>query len=894
MSWIRRFRNLFREERMAAEFEEEMRFHMEERAAELTSEGFPDGEACRQALLSFGNLLARREEMRDAKIVSWLADLRQDLRYACRTWRRHPGILLAAVGSLSLAIGANCAVFTVLNALVLKPLPVQDAGSLVHLYVPPDVGADPTKTEDDSFSYPLFLQIKERAEGAAELFAAGREDQGAATFAGQEQAAPVRYQCISGDAFRILGLRSAHGRLLTAADDIHPGGHPVAVLSYGFWQREFGKASDVVGQTVALGGQRYEILGVAPKGFTGIDVGTMLDVWIPLTMWQPTEGLVSPDWRNFRILGRMRPGVGLEQLRARVQAVYSDALREKVRRAFPDGRIPKEARQYLSRQVRVRPAPAGPSRLRVEFLEALTLLAGVAGLVLLVACCNVANLMLARAASRQPEMAMRVSLGASRSRLLRQMLTEGLLIGVLSSVCGLLLAVFGAPSVVGLLAESDNPVLISLDLDWRVLAFLIVTCFVTTLACGLAPAIRAFGARLTAQLQGNRVAVSGGRAGRLLVLGQVAMSFVLVGASVLFALSLRNLLTLDAGFNRNEVILAEVEATAAGQEDGRAREAWENLRTRIDSISGVRGCAYSTWGLFSGNRRTAYFTIPGQQSRAIETIMLGVSPNFFETMGTRLVRGRDFLPSEDRSASQPIILNQTAARQLFNGEEPIDRSLQQGLNTSGPTFRIIGIVADAKYRTIREAAPPTVYVPEEGSTRATFAIRTAVGVAAVTPQLKAVVGESRSGLRVRLIQTQAAAVERTLIRERMLAKLSGLFAILGALLASVGVYGVLSYFVARQTKEIGIRSALGASKLSVAKTVLAHLWPAFLLGIVAGGLATAALARFAETLVFGLGPRDPVAFALTGAILVAAGAAAALLPTLRATRIDPALSLRWD
>jgi predicted permease len=893
MSWVRRFRNLFREERIHEEFEDELRFHLEERAAELAAQGVEPQQAWRQARQRFGNPLARREDMRDVKIIRWMADLHQDLRYASRMMRRHPGMSLAAVASLALAIGANCAVFAVLNALVLKPLPVRDPGSLVHLYVPLSIEGSRNRSEDDSFSYPLFLKMRDRADGAADLFATGLVNPVEVSLPGDAQPLYLRYQHISGNAFRILGVGPAHGRVLEPDDDIYPGGHPVAVLSYQMWQ-QLGKDPDVVGRSLLLKGRSFQVIGVTSKGFSGIDVGAMPDVWIPLTMWQPTEGLMSPDWRNFRIMGRMREGVAREQLTARMQAVYSDALKDKVTRAFPDGNFPEQAQKYLSLQIAVRPAPSGPSRLRGQFLDSLLLLAGVAGLVLLVACCNVANLLLARAAARRNEMAMRLSLGAAKGRLLRQMLAESLLLGALASAAGLLLALRAAPSVVGLLAESNNPVRVALDADWRLFGFLLFTCLVTTLACGLVPALRAFGTEPNAELRGIRVRSSGPLAGRLLVVAQVAMSFVLVGASIVFALSLRNLLTFDAGFNRDDVVLAQVERTGAAEETSRVKATWENLRLRMQEIPGVRSCAYSKWGLFSGNRRTAFFGLPGEPATAIETINLGVSPGFFEAMGTRLLRGRDFLPGDDRGEPASIIVNQAVARRLFPGGEPIGKFMQLGLNEGGPKFRVVGIVDDAKYYDIREAAPPLIYFPEEGSKQVTFALRTAAGTSGLSEQLRAALRQSGTELRLGVVHTQGEAVERTLVRERLLAKLSGLFALLGIVLASIGVYGVLSYYVARRTKEIGIRSALGASRATLAMNVFAHLSPAFLAGMGTGVLLTLPLARFAESLVFGIGPRDPLAFALTGAILAVAGFFSALLPAFRALRIDPAVSLRWE
>jgi predicted permease len=885
MAWIRRCYNLFRQEQLQAGFEEEIAFHLAARREELTAAGCPEAEAEREARRRFGNQLRKREQMRDARLIGWLDDLWQDFRHALRLMRRSPAMTAAAVGSLALAIGANSAIFSVMDAAVFKTLPVPEPERLVRLTAPARPWAG-TTAEDDQFDYPLFRRLRESAGTAAKLFAAGRVFPVEARIGAAAETAAVQH--FSGEAFGVLGVVPALGRTLAPYDDLTPGAHPVVVLSYAYWARRFGKVPDVLGRRLMLQGTEFEIVGVAQPGFSGTEVGNPADLWAPTMMREPYEGLVERGWRNFVVFGRLQDGVPAAQLRARVQPVFSESLREMVRGRVPEAEIPAMVREYLKSQIAVRSAERGTSQFRQQFSTALWIVAVTASLVLLVACGNLANLLLARSAARHGEMAMRVSLGATRSRLVRQVLTESAVIAGLGSLGGLLLAVAAAPALVRLLDRPDLPARLELTPDLRLLGFVLAAGCVTGLAFGLLPALRACASHTSRSLREE--SARRGVTGRVLIAAQAALSFVLLAVSFLFIISLRNLLVLSAGFERDNLLLAEVETAAPLPSEARQRIVWEQIRLRLRSLPRVQSCAYSTRGLFSGNRRTVGLLKPGAADRMMQVVTLQVSPGFFETMGTHIQRGREFLPADEGRPRRPVIVNRALAQRWFGETDPVGRSLELG----GTTSEVVGVAEDAKYGSLREAAPALVYLPGESAATVTFAIRTVMTSADMAARLRQELPALGGGLRLRGVRTQTELVANTLSRERLLAHLSIFFALTGMVLACIGVYGVLSYLVARRTREIGIHSALGAPRRRIARAVVGHLLPAFVVGTGLGAALAAGLARFIESMLFGLRPADPLPFCLAGAVLAAAALIAAAIPALRATRVDPAMALRCD
>jgi predicted permease len=885
MSWMRRCYSLFRQEQLGAEFEEEIAFHLKARKEELTAEGSSEAEAEREARLRFGNPLQKREQMRDARLIGWLDDLSQDFRYALRLMRRSPAMTAAAVGSLALAIGANSAIFSVMDAAVFKTLPVREPERLVRLTFParPGYGA---AAEDDQFDYPLFRRLRESAGTAAKLFATGGVQPMEARIGTAAETVAVQY--FSGEAFGVLGVVPALGRTLAPYDDLAPGAHPVVVLSHDYWARRFGKAPDVLGRRLTLGGPAYEIVGVAQPGFSGTEVGNPADLWAPTMMREPYEGLVTSGWRNFAVFGRLQDGVPAAQLRARVQPVFSESLRELVRGRWPEAQIPAIVRDYLRSQITVRSAERGTSQFRERFSTALWIVTIIASLVLLVACGNLANLLLARSTVRQGEMAMRVSLGATRSRLVRQVLTESAAIAGLGSLGGLLLAVAAAPALVRLLDRPDLPARLELTPDLRLLGFVLFAGCITGLVFGLLPALRACASHTSGSLREE--SARRGVTGRVLIVAQVALSFVLLAASFLFIISLRNLLVLPAGFERENLLMAEVETAGPAPSEARQSATWEQIRLLLQSLPRVQSCAYSTWGLFSGNRRTIGLFPPGAAGQMVQVVLLQVSPGFFETMRTHIQRGREFVPADQVRPQRPVIVNRAFALRWFGEEDPVGRSL----DLSGTTSEVVGVAEDAKYASLRGEAPAMVYLPGEAAARVTFAIRTAMTAGDMAARFREELPAFGAGLRLRGVRTQSELVENTLSRERLMARLSTFFALTGMVLACIGVYGVLSYLVARRTREIGVRSALGASRWRIARAVVGHLSPAFVLGTGLGAALSVALARFTEGMLFGLRPADPLPFCLAGGVLTAAALIAAAIPAIRATRVDPAMALRCD
>lgn len=877
MGWTRRFVNLFRQDRLAAEFEEEIAFHLEERTRELAERGSaaPELEARRR----FGNTLRQCEAMREARLIGWMDDLSRDLRHAVRLVRRNPIMTVAAAGALALAIGGTAAVFSVLDAAILRTLPVPSPDRLVRLTYP---GKPlPSGSEEaDQFSYPLFRSLRENAGHDATLFAASgvrRTDAGVGSI---QEALSVQY--VSGEAFGVLGVQPALGRLIQPYDDLTPGAHPVVVLSYRCWQRHFGASPEALGRNLTLAGTELEIVGVAQPGFDGTEVGAPADLWAPTMMMGSREMVTERGYRNFVVFGRLRFGVFPEQLAARLQPVFTASLYEEIGGRWRSrAEMPPQVLAYLQSKLAARPAAHGTSGFRRRFSTALWMLAGVAGLVLMVACCNLANLMLAHASARRGEMEMRVALGASRSRLLRQVFTESALIAALGCAGGFVLAIASAPALLALLDRPDAPARLALGPDLRVVAFVLLAGVVASLFLGALPAWRACLSRPGGSVRERLEAR--GLSGRVFVFAQVALSFVLLAGSSMFIISLNNLLTLPAGFERRDLLLADliVDGPMPASET-RIRAAWEDLRLRIGGLPGVRGCAYSRWSLLSGARSTMPLSRSGE---SVEAMILPVSSGFFETMGTKLQKGRDFLPGEEE---REVIVNHALARFWFGNVDPVGKQFPYG----GRRLTVVGLSEDARYYSLRESAPPMIYLPGGTDAYATYAIRTSASPVDMDARLRRELANSGAPLRVRRMRTQSEEVADTMVREHVMARLSSFFSFIAMVLACLGVHGVLSCLVARRTHEIGVRSALGAPRSRIARAVLGHVSPAMILGLIAGGLLTAGLARFTESMLFGLRSSSPLPFCLAGGLLVLAGLAAGAIPVVRAIRVSPSTALR--
>jgi putative ABC transport system permease protein len=891
MSLWSRIANVFRAGRVERELDEELQFHVDERIRELTAAGVTREAAAREVARRFGSPLRLREQSLDVKLLPWLDSITRDVRLAVRMLRKDAVVTGAAVVSLALALGACVAAFSLVDALILRPLPVRQPEQLVYLAFPTYT---PERPEADTFNDPLFVRLREASREHVSLFAMSTQVVRRAAFAdagGEKE--QLRAQHVSGDAFATLGVAPAAGRLLTRQDDERPGAHPVAVLSHAFWMRRFGGDPAVLGRWLALEDKPLQIVGVAEARFTGVEPGRPTDLWVPYAMYNP-HAFGNPSFGWFRILGRLNENVRLEQAQSVLQAAFTNFRREYAPRMFGPERSPESVARFLGTPLHVRSAASGVSPLRRQFERSLWILSAIAGLILLIAGSNVANLFLARTAAREREMALRLSIGAGRGRLIQQMLVESALVAAAACVLGLLFAAVVGPGVVDMLASADDPVRLDLRLDWRLVAFTGGLTLLTTALFGIAPALRASSvAPITALKAGGR---SGTHAGvmRPFVAAQVAFGLVVLFVGSLLVLSFGRLSSVNPGFATSDVLLLRLEAVQRVD----AKQQRTALLAVLDRLRGVPGVQAVSSAEYNpvGRAWTHNVRMPGTQHEWVEATMAPVTPGFFETMNIPLLAGRGFVPADmDAADSAAVIVNEAFAARYFGREHPVGRTFEgRFAETAGVGIQeVVGVVADTRYD-LRKPAEPTIYIPLRLRSTGTIHVRVAGTAAAIASRLREEVRSASPSLRVTTITTQSEVVDRTLLRERLLALLSGFFASVGLVLAAVGLYGVLSYCVVQRTREIGIRVALGSRQLHVVWTVMRDAGAAALVGAAFGLAGALYLARFVETLLFEVSPRDFWSVALPLGLLLLAALLAATLPALRVARVDPVIALRYE
>jgi putative ABC transport system permease protein len=891
MSWLSRLVNVVRGSRLDRDLDEEIQFHLEARTDEFLRAGLSAEDARRRARQQFGNALLLRESSRDIKLIPRLDAILRDIGFAFRLSRRNKVVTGAAIISLSLAIGACAAAFALIDALILRPLPVDDPQSLIHLGV-----RAPADTRDGlSFNYPLFVELRNAGRAGVRLFAMSDQSRRDATFDDRGGATEKVYgQWISGDALTILGVKPALGRLLLPSDDVNPGQHPVAIVSYDFWTRRFGGRPDVLGRWVTIREKSLQIVGVTEQGFTGVEPGIRTDLWAPTMMWDE-RAISSPDTRWFRIWGRLQHGTAAEQMQPVLQTVFTRFQREQAATRPQESRDRLE--QFINTRVYLRSAANGPSGLRENFAGALWVFAGIAFLVLLIACANVASLLVARATAREREMALRVAIGAGRGRLIQQVLIESGLLALASCTIGALLAAAVAPKLVSLLSTSRTLVHLDLGFDWRLLAFLAGAACLVTFLFGVAPAFRA-----SAVLPGDALKSATGRHTpriglfRPLVAAQVAFSFVVLFVAGLCLTSFVKLLRTDLGFDQTNLALARVAVAPLPQGSETVPPSWRQLLERLEQTPGIESASLSGWGLFEGTGRNKSVRIPGRAVDAYTPWFLPVSPDFLQTMRIPLLAGRDFDWRDGQPEAPPtVIVNESFARRYFPGESPLGKRFFR--IDGGATLveqEIIGVAGDAKYTSLREAAPPTVYdvYRPEGAAVVQLRTRLEAGVLAVT--LRETLARTNPALRLGDVTLQSALVDNHMVRDRALALLSAFFSAVAIVLVVVGLYGVLSYSVVQRTREIGIRLALGAHPLRVIGLVLSEVGAMTTAGLVVGAVAAMFAARFVTTLLFEVNASDVWSTVVPLTCLLIACALSVVGPALRAARLDPTTALRYE
>ena len=833
-----------------------------------------------------------------------------DLRYSVRVLIKNPAFTAMAVLSLALGIGANAAIFSLLDAVLLKTLPVKQPDQLVFLET-----GQPSPKRSTNISYRAYERLRAQNNVLADASYFGFPTRINASFNGSPEV--IEGQLVSGSFFSTLGVDAAVGRTFTDSEDRENAVQQVAVISHAYWRRRFGASPSIVGQNLIVNNRPFTVAGVTPPEFFGAIVGSAPDVFLPSQSGElilPRRTRITETTLPF-IIGRLQNGVSEEQARSALSLVSQQAALEEAGSQL----TPQKQQSIQQMSLRLLPAAQGFNALRQEFSTPLRLLMVVVGLVLLIACANVANLLLARAAAREKEIALRLALGASRWRIVRQLLTESLMLALFGGALGLLLASWSSSLLLSVFVSGQNsfsagaPLSISAPLDLRIVGFTALISLVAATVFGLAPAWRATRLDLTPSLKDGRMS-SGGRRfgwGRTLVVTQVAVSLMLLVGAGLFIRSLGKLRSVDLGFQRERVLVFSVDPQLINYRREQIGGLYKQMLERIGSVPGVTSVSLARQGLLSGSGTQGSIRVPGftpppqenQVSRSGDRVEFDmpffsqVGPNFFRTLGMTIVRGRDIGPEDNETSPKVAVVNEAFARYYFTNQDPIGRRFDRGPDDGGEV-EIVGIVKDAKAESIKEQTPRTFYVPflqDPSSWReTTFQVRTSGDPLAAVAAIRHEVQSVEPNLPVFRIKTLEQQVEATLGQERLVTTLASLFGVLALLLACAGLYGVLSYSVSRRTREIGVRMALGAKRSDVLRFFIRQGMALVVVGLVFGLAAAFAVTRFMSSLLFGISATDFTTFVAVAVGLVIVGLFACYIPARRATKVDPLVALRSE
>lgn len=882
MSMWSRISNALHGERLNREIDEELQSHIEEAIA--------SGRDPREAQRAFGSALHAREASH-IRVAGWLESLLADLSFGWRQLCRNKLASVAAVLSLALGIGSCVAAFRLIDALLWRPLPISDPGNL-YVLSHELTGFDGKPLEDGHWATPDFNLMRDAVKDQADLIAISDADRTDITWTTDDDMEKAHVAYVSGNMFPLFGLEPALGRLLTPADDRGPGLNPYAVLSWDYWNHRFGRDPRVLGRSLHIGDQTFEIIGVGPRDFTGTEKGTVTDLFLPLNM----NRIVTEDRFNWhRVFLMLKPGVNpateLEPLRQHLSAV-NHAFGADCATCFR-GATQASIDRFLDQKVVVSPAGAGISDLQKEYRRLLGVLGLLAALVLLIACVNVANLMTAQAAARAQEMALRISIGAGRRRLVQLILCQSAVLAFLASMLGAFFAAWSAPFVLGLINPPENPARLALDADWRVLLFGFGLILLVVLLLGLLPALRASAVRPVAALKGGEDPHSPRRLMRGAIALQVAFCFLVLFLSSLFVTSFQRLQNRPLGFSTDRLLLLEA---VAGK--GQLPVVWNQTAEALRAVPGVESVAISRWPLLGRIHINSDISINGAPPSPTPGWFLSVSPGWLATMKIPLVSGRDFRP-EDTSPGAAIV-NETFAKTFFPGQDPIGRTFERGPNQ--PVNRIVGVTPDVPYDDLREPSRAVFYIPfDEINAKsapsavdfATFAIHTnAPNPLALADSLRQLIAQRHNGLRVSNVTTQFDLVRDQTVRERLIAMVAAFFAVVSLLLAGVGLYAVLNYSVLQRRREIGIRMAIGSSRAGIVRLVTLNIFLMIALGGCTGVALGFGAARYVESLFYQVKATDADIIALPTCAILLTALVATLPAVLRALRTDPTEILR--
>ena len=897
--WGRRFGMLLRREGVANELQDEMQLHLDLRRQQQMEAGVMPQDAGAAAHRRFGNPTLLREQSYTAWGWNWLEGLLQDTLYGLRAMLRSPGITIVALLSLALGIGANTALFSLMDAVMLRSLPVKQPQQLVMLSGGYASGITSDFGITYLYSYPFYRELRKQNQVFSETAAilSMRSDVHG-TVSGRNQAEPMHVQLVSGTYFSLLGVEAIIGRTLTDQDDSTQGDHPVAVVSYSWWKKGLARDPDVLNRTLKIADTTYSIVGVAAPEFFGTEVGQSPDIWIPMSMVEQVpphfKGAYSDNFtESLYILGRLKPDVSMAQATTNVNLLFQQILRQ-----FRGSLSQDDIKALKEAQVPLSSMATGLSGLRQEFSDPLKILMGIAGLVLLIACANIANLLLARSTARTREFAVRQAIGAGRGRLVRQLLTESMMLALAGGALGVAFAAGASRLLVRMVSGGPETIPLDVSIDTRMLFFTLAVTLVTALLFGSIPAMRATRLELTQSLkdrQGAAPVRGKGLLAKSLIVSQVAFSLLLVVAAGLFLRSLVNLTRVDLGFDKQNVLFLHLDESSAGykDDDPRIYALYRQITERVNALPGVHGAGFSSFVFHEGSWNGTVQVEGAEKPSGVDVKHNVITDGYFSALHIPLLAGRDFGPQDTATSQRVAIISERMARTMFPKGNPIGRHYSMG---DKDKTEVIGIVKDVKFLSLQEDPETLDYVPatQHPMYLGDFVVRYTGDVSSVSSAVRQTIREIDHTVPITDVTTMDEWVARSITDQRVVAQLSTFFGLLAIFLSAIGIYGLMSYVVSRRTNEIGIRMALGAERMHVRWLVLREVLALVAIGIAIGVPAALLSSRLVASMLFGLRATDAASLLAAVAVMLAIAALAGYLPARRASRIDPMVALRYE